>query len=301
MAPSVRIQYQPTISEIEAPPGFRTVSMSQAMMLYARPVMEYLDKGVVSDPNEALGVATALWNHEITQRRPDPAIDDNTLIDLIATTLKMNDTEARDFFTMMLERKRYLLPAEIQPMSPLRMFVRKEKHYDVTGFDYESLNLSEEPYTPSDDDRELVRRIELVDKYIADDTDYGVWEDEYFKMQEHCKERFANWLEIKGAGVHSDGFPMHAGVYLNFIYAYMHDDYVDLKSVTFNYVEEFFADYLLRKVMLEPDEYVQSPPALKLFYRFLHDVRYLENPSRLVKLLDRMEPDFVAILQKRYS
>ena len=34
-------------------------------------------------------------------------------------------------------------------------------------------------------------------------------------------------------------------------------------------LEEFFMDWLMRKVMVKPPEYTQWPPALRLFYRFL--------------------------------
>ncbi|MBW8003972.1 MAG: hypothetical protein FVQ80_18585, partial [Planctomycetes bacterium] len=40
---------RPAISEIEAPVGFRTVSMTQGMIEYAKPIMDFVEKGIVKD------------------------------------------------------------------------------------------------------------------------------------------------------------------------------------------------------------------------------------------------------------
>ena len=38
-------------------------------------------------------------------------------------------------------------------------------------------------------------------------------------------------------------------------------------------------DWLMRKVMVKPPEYTQWPPALRLFYRFLSEKGYLDDPE----------------------
>jgi hypothetical protein len=58
-------------------------------------------------------------------------------------------------------------------------------------------------------------------------------------------------------------------------------------------------DYLLRKVMAQPPEYTQWPPALRLFYRFLADKGYLDDPEPTISDLYAIEPDFIALVQQR--
>lgn len=40
------------MSEIEAPSGFRAVSVSQGMIEFAQPVMDFVERGVVKDQND---------------------------------------------------------------------------------------------------------------------------------------------------------------------------------------------------------------------------------------------------------
>jgi hypothetical protein len=80
-----------------------------------------------------------------------------------------------------------------------------------------------------------------------------------------------------------------------------HDDDITFTTVMPIYIEEFFADFVLRKVMVEPHEYIRWLPALKLFTTFLFEIGYEQNPVRIITLLDRIEPHFLEILQKRYS
>ena len=140
-----------------------------------------------------------------------------------------------------------------------------------------------------------------MDHYIAKGVEYKEWEDHYFSMEEKCEDRFEKWLNIKGVGQYSEDFPSHIKVYLSFIYCYMHSDNINLKTVSSIYIEEFFVDHLLRKVMVEPNEYIEWPPALKLFYNFLYEIGYLENSEKIIKLLGRNEAPFIEILRKRYS
>ncbi|MBW2340736.1 MAG: hypothetical protein JRF50_10405 [Deltaproteobacteria bacterium] len=81
----------------------------------------------------------------------------------------------------------------------------------------------------------------------------------------------------------------------------MHDDIVVLKSVPDIYLVEFFEDFLIRKMMAEPNEYVYWPPALKLFYLFLHEKGYLNNHKEIIKKIDKIEPYFIKVLKKQFS
>jgi hypothetical protein len=85
--------------------------------------------------------------------------------------------------------------------------------------------------------------------------------------------------------------------YLNFIYQY---DAGDLLNVLPYTIEEFFMDWLMRKVMVKPPEYTQWPPALRLFYRFLSEKGYLDNNLEpILKGLYAIEPEFIALVKQR--
>jgi hypothetical protein len=299
--PNVQYIERPAISEIDAPAGFRAVSMSQGMIEYAKPIMDFVEKGVVKDPNDALKLAMPLWNYNLSQRHRDFKFNKKDIIKQIGKTLKLNAQESTEFFEMMIQRKEYLFPDEIQPDNPMTMFVRQEEHYLISEFDYDSLNMSEEPYLPDKEDEKLIQLINQMDNYIAEGVEYDEWEDHYFSMEEKCKERFEKWLMFKGVKEYSEDFPVHVETYLNFVYRYMHEDDIYLKTVLPIYIEEFFVDYVLRKVMVEPHEYVKWLPALKLFYIFLYETGYLRSPEKIIKLLDEIEPHFIEILRDRYS
>ena len=44
------------------PKGFRPIPMMQAMLEFARPVMEFIENGTAKDPNDALQIGQQIWN-----------------------------------------------------------------------------------------------------------------------------------------------------------------------------------------------------------------------------------------------
>ena len=84
--------------------------------------------------------------------------------------------------------------------------------------------------------------------------------------------------------------------YLTFVYQY---DAGDVQDVWPDAMAEFFLDWLMRKVMVKLPEYTQWPPALRLFYRFLSEKGYLDDPEPILAGLSTIEPDFIALVQQR--
>ena len=292
---------RPPISAIEAPPGFRTVSMSQGLLEYARPLLDFVDKGIVKYPDDIIQFAMFLWNYDISVERGDVTVDKQDMIKQFQKTLKISAEECIEFFEMMIQRKENLFPKDIQPDNPMIMFIKKEQHYLIAEFNYDSLNISEEILTPTNEDKKLIQLINQIDEYIFEGTEYDDWEEHYFEMEEKCTKRFRSWLKFKGVQRYSDDFANNVAIYLNFIYRYGHEDDLTLQTVTSIYIEEFFVDHVLRKVIAEPHEYTLWPPALKLFYVFLNEIDYLERPEKVIKLIDKIEPMFIEILKKRFS
>jgi len=300
MPPNEIIQ-TPSISEFDAPEGYRAVSMTQAMMEYAKPVMEILKPDAMPEMNEAFQIAMALWNHALDVERNTESHNRDMLIALVSKELNMNRRKSDEFITRMADRKRTLLPSDIQPKNPRIMFIKKEGHVLIPEFDYDSLTLSGEAFIPDNEDKELLAMLHRMDKHIRYGNDYGEWEKFYNKCMDACKSRFKNWMICKGMDRYQEDFPFNIQVYLDFVYTYRHRDKITLKSITSDYFQEFLCDFVLRKVLLEPHDYIQFPPTLKTFYLFLPEIGYMEDAETIIESIDETEPRFINVLRKMYS
>jgi len=298
---NVQILERSAISETNVPDGFRAVSMSNAIMEYAKPVMKFVERGIVKDPNDASQIILPLWNFLIEQDQKNPEKIKKDIIKTIGKTLQLNLQESTEFLEYMVQRKDYLLPSEIQPDQRMTMYIRKEKHFLIPEFDYRSFNISDEPVVSDSEDNELIDMINKMDKYIEDEIEYNEREDHYLLMEKKSNDRFNKWLVDKGVIKYSKEFPFYVEIYLNFIYRYNHDDKITLRSVLPIYIEEFFVDHILRKLFVEPYEYIMCSPALKLFYYFLYEKGYLKNHKHIIKLFNDIEPHFITILRDRFS
>ena len=283
--------------EREAPQGFRPMPMMQAMLEFAAPLMDYVEQGAIQDPNTALQIGMQLWNYTLptipmAQRPSRPA-----MVDTIQTTLQLDRQEADAFFERMIARKAYLFPDELQPEGSMTMFMRKEVEYLITPFAESQLQVSDTPIPPEGDDRPFLDALRQLEARIAVHVDYGAWEADFFAMQDLCGQRYQHWLQAKGVPeTYSAQFPFCVETYLNFIYQY---DTGNLRDVSPEALAEFFMDYLLRKVMAQPPEYTQWPPALRLFYRFLAEKGYLDDLQPMMAALHAIEPDFIALVKQQ--
>jgi hypothetical protein len=282
---------------LEAPKGFRPLSTTQAMMEYAAPIMAYAEDGTVQDPNDALQIGVQLWNFTLPKVPVPQKPSREAIVNDIRTTLRMDREEAEAFFDHMIERKAYLFPDEIQPEGSMTMFMRKEVEYLITPFEESQLNLSDEIIPPSGDDATLVHALEQLDARIDFGEDYSDWEADFFEMKDLCCERYHHWLQEKGVSeTLSQQFAFCLDPYLSFIYQY---DAGSVLDVLAGPLEEFFMDWLIRKVMVKPPDYTRWPPALRLFYRFLSEKGYLDDPKPIISALYAIEPEFIAMVKRR--
>src|SRR6266705_1378287 len=238
----------PFDSAPDAPQGFRPLSMTQAMLEYAAPIMASVEDGTVQDPNDALQFGLLLWNSTL-------------------------------------------------PEGSMTMFMRKEVEYLITPLEESQLHLSDEIIPPDGDDDTFLNALEQLDARIDFGEDYSDWEADFFELQERCCERYRHWLRAKGVPeALSQQFAFCLDPYLSFIYQY---DAGSVLDVLPGALEEFFMDWLMRKVMVKPPEYTQWPPALRLFYRFLAEKGYLDDPEPTMSSLHAIEPNFIALVQQR--
>jgi hypothetical protein len=281
----------------DAPPGFRALPMMQAMLEFAAPLMAYVEQGTVQDPNDALQIGMQLWNVTLPTVPVLQKPSRTAIVDNIQTTLHLDRQEAEAFFDHMIARKAYLFPDEIQPEGSITMFMRKEVEYLITPFAESQLPLSEALVPPDRDDERFLDVLRQLEARIAAGEDYGEWEADFFAMQERCCQRYHHWLLAKGVPeTLSQQFAFCLEPYLTFLYQY---DAGNVQDVVPEAIEEFFLEWLMRKVMVKPPEYTQWPPALRLFYRFLFEKGYLADPEPMVAALHAIEPDFIALVKQR--
>lgn len=299
--PAPRIIERPGMPHMGAPEGFRSISMSQAMMEYAKPLMEQLEDK--EDFNTAFQAAMVFWNYALVVERGER---DDKLEQKIHKTVKSAfslDKDAADaLIEKMVERYSYLFPHDVQPDPGLPfMFIRKEVRHLIRPFDYEKLVLSDKVIPPDQDDTEIINKLIKLDRYIYEDTDYETYEDLLVSLKDEFEDRFEKWLMAKGVREGIEDFSSCLHIYFDFIYGYMHDEAVVFKSVPDEYFIEFFEDFLIRKLMTDPGKYVYWPPALKLFYQFLYEKGYLDNPETTIRQIDNLESYFIEVLKKQFS
>ncbi|MBN1831659.1 MAG: hypothetical protein JW896_06055 [Deltaproteobacteria bacterium] len=293
--------FRPGLPHMGAPEGYRSISMSQAIMEYSKPIMEFVkddEKGM----NDAVQAGMLLWNYSLSleKQEEDKGLK-SKLLNILSKSFRLDNEKASALITKMVSRYRYLFPEEIQPKGTPFMFIRKEVRYLIRPFDYNKLRVSEETIPLDQKDRILIDKIRQLDKDIQDRKEWDTYEKLFHSIKEECEERFELWLINKGLKDNPGDYSFCLSTYLDFIYGYMHDDTVVLKSVPEIYFIEFFEDFLIRKMMVEPIEYVYWPPALKLFYQFLHEKNYLDNPNAIIEKIDQIEPDFISVLKKQFA
>ncbi len=281
----------------DVPQGFRPISTTQALLEYAAPIMAYVEDGTIQDPNDALQVGLLLWNSTLLEAPVAVRQSRREIVAHIATTLQLDQQEAETFFDRMIARKAYLFPDDIQPAGSMTMFMRKEVEYLITPFAESQLHLPDEFVPPDDDDEPWLEALRQLEARIDEGDEYGDWEADFFEMQERCCQRYHHWLLAKGVPeTLSQQFSFCLEPYLAFIYQY---DAGNVQDVVPDAIEEFFMDWLMRKVMVKPPEYTQWPPALRLFYRFLSEKGYLDDPEPIIAGLQAIEPAFIAMVKQR--
>ncbi len=292
---------RPGMPHMGAPEGFRSISFSQAIIEYGQPLLKTADNDHATEA--AMQLAGLFWNYALSVRdgERDGEIE-NQIVKGVKSGLGLNDEEAQELIQKMVRRYQYLFPENIQPdrLSPF-LFIRKEVQHLIRLFDYSKLSLSDQFVPPNTADQEAIGRLIKLDTLLMSQADYSEYEDLLHEVKDRFEDLFRQWLIAKGLDEYAADFADCPLIFFDFIYGYMHDDVVILKTVTDRYWLEFFEDFLIRKMMITPPEYVLWPPALKLFYRFLHEKGYLNNPDNIIAQIEQIEPYFIKILKHQFS
>ena len=132
-------------------------------------------------------------------------------------------------------------------------------------------------------------------------AEYDEYEHLFNQARDACTEIFGKWLIAKGVEESRDELVWFPELLSNFVYGYLHEDAFVLKSIPPGYLEIFFSDFVLRKVIIEPHLYTCIPASIKLFYKFLWGKKYLADPVPVISVIDEIEPHFIEILRERFG
>ncbi len=303
---NVQVVRRPGISEMGAPDGFRAIGMAQAMMEYAKPFNEYFGKKPqsIDDLNNRMKLSMLLWNHALeVEKGEEPLSKKSDVVKALSEALGLSAEQAEALRARMVERRSRLFPEEAQPKertSPF-MFMRKESLAEIKPFSYDKLKHTNDEIPASAEDRALIRKIEKLDRFMEDEADYGDYEKLLSETKDDAEQRYKLWLADRGFPEEFHDLAECLDVYFDFVYGYMHDHVVTLKTITLNYLTEFFEDFLIRKVYGEPQEYTEWPPAIKLFYLFLKDKGYMQDIAATTSMINALELRLMVVLKKQFS
>lgn len=270
-------------------------------MEYGAPLVEQIKNDNAMD--SAFQLAGMFWNYALSVR--DGEVDrklEKEIVKGAKSNLGLNKDEIQRLLNKMVNRYHYLFPEDIQPKPPSPfMFIRKEVRHLIRPFDYGKLNISDRFIPPGNDDQDAIDKLIKLDTLVLDQADYEQYEPLLTEVKDKCEGRFRQWLIAKGLDEHAEDFADCPYIFFDFVYGYMHDDVIVLKTVSDRYWTEFFEDFLIRKMMASPREYVLWPPSLKLFYRFLNEKGYINDPDKIMGRIDKIEPYFIGVLKHQFS
>lgn len=291
------------LAGMEAPEGFRTVATSQAVMAYAAPLTE--KAGTEQQLQAAFQAAMGCWNYSLAVQEGDRQRERELEAELLSTLqarFDMEETAAREFLAMMAARYDHMFPEAIQPRGTPYTFMRKEAAHPIRPIAEGRLVLDPAPVPLAPQEERLFRDLRALDALVAEEADWEAVEGRFTALKDPLRDAFQGWLTAKG--LEESLAAELAGcifIWLDFVYAYDHEEDTRLAAVPASSWQEFFLDFLLRKMVVDPPEYVTWPPALKLFYRYLHDRGHLEDPQTVERSIERMEPDFYEFLERQFA
>lgn len=291
----------PHMTDMEAPDGFRAVGMSEALMLFTNELIKHPDLKGLDSMQDVYNLAMPLWNYTITQEHgEDTEKLRSMIIKALVSTCKISQEEAGLLLDKAVARKNEMFPPDVQPQGTVTMFMRKENLHLITPFNYNRLTVSAEVIPVNDKDQRFFDQLAALDEIKKEADDFDEWQKQYEVVRESFGEIFWGWLTAKDVDEDlANEFTFRAEFFINFIYNYGSADI--LQNTDYSCLDEFFYDFVLRKIMLDPWEHVEWVPALRLLFTFLAEKGYVEEAEPFVKAIDSFEEPFLSLLRKEYG
>jgi hypothetical protein len=280
--------------------GFRPISIAQAMMEYGRPLVESLAPQNADDMEGAQLMVSTLWNLAISIERGETSNDSREkVVRAFAEVLEQPEDQVDAMVQVMLDRKTWLFPPDLQPDMSMLMIMRKEERHDITFVTEASLLAGDPAYSANDDDNALHDQLVDLDLKIANEDDGDEWQDALNDVKEEADRRFRAWLEPRVAAEHLDDLLFVVNLFMDFAYFFLGCSMTSLRQQDF---EEFFLEFILQKVNLDDPTCMEKwPAALKLFYSFLADVGYVDDAQSARSHIDSVHEVYTDSLRKFYG
>jgi len=303
---NVQVVDRPGISEMGAPEGFRAIGMAQAIMEYAKPLDEYYGKEPqnIDDLNSRMKLSMLLWNHALdVEKGEERSARKSEVVKALSDAFGVNREVAEALRVRMVARRSWLFPenAQLEERTSPIMIMRKETRVEIKPFAYDRLRHTNNEVPASAADRALIQNIEKLDRFMEDEADYDKLEKLLTETKDEAEKRYKQWLSDRGFPPEFHELSGCLHIYFDFVYGYMHDHFVTMKTITLNYLTEFFEDFLIRKVYGDPQEYTEWPPAIKLFYLFLKEKGYMEDIGSITSMINALELSLMNVLKKQYG
>lgn len=281
---------------------FRPLPFIQAMMHYARPLMDMSPGEDLAPTPDIFQMAVSIWNYAsplaVSDRHEKQRRE---LIKAISSTFRVDKAEGARIFEMMVERREFLMPQDLQLPNPFFMFVRRDVSYLLSEFDYARIKFSADPAPRHDDDEAWLSGLRELDSWVRDGGEVWEYEDDVTEVKDKLFASFWEWLPAKGLEEFADDFHFYAGTYFEFVYECDHGKVVTLESVPVSSLEKFFSDFVLRKALTQPTKYPTCPAAVMFLYKFLEDKGYIRNAKPMIRKVGELEPIFFMFLKELFG
>jgi len=291
--------HPPRLDTYLPPEGFRAIPVLQAIMAITEPLQKFVGEESEKTIERMMSVMMDIWNFTLPQVPVQQKKTRDDLIEQFCDMYHIDETDAEELLDEIIELKEYLLPDDIQPDDPRTMFIRKDREYQILPVDDSKIAFQEGRLVISPEDVDMLMELRRLDGMLADGEDFDKWEPLYFEVEQACGERFFEWLQAKGVQEeYSNAFPYCIEFFLNFVYRH---NAGTLEILQYHELEDFLLYHLVREIAIRPEDYVLWLPAIRFFYRFLGEKMYMNDPERVIRLVNNIEPEFLKFLKDTFS
>ncbi|PKK88648.1 MAG: hypothetical protein CVV64_17820 [Candidatus Wallbacteria bacterium HGW-Wallbacteria-1] len=293
---------RPYLAEMDAPDGFIALSVYQSMIRYAELVWDKNHFDTREELQRRISIGMRLWNYSISAGE---GIPEEHLYAEVAEILKkdygMQEKEIMSFIDSAVGKQLYYFPQDIQPEIAGIMYMRKFGVTTILEFNHDLLDYDENPLEPTPDDIKVLENLLILDNNVRTHRNYSLWKDEFEKIRVDCALAYGEWLLRKELNEYAGPFVNAIPPFLDYVYSYPHQWETTLNDLIPEYMEEFFFDYLLMRVDVKPQIYVDYAPAIEFFYYYLEEIGYMEINDCFIDDLDDLEEKFLFLLRQRYE
>ena len=256
--------------------GYRIVGPAQAMVDYAKPLMEEAESK--KDLDKAFMLAQLFWNLALLGRS-DPEEFEKQRKELAD---EMGIPEADDVIKEMIERFERMFPyAGKEPAFYMRERVIDIEEYEP--FDESTLHISEDKIPPTRKEMKLAETLRKID---PDEDKSGL-----VKWQNRVLDCYVEWCIAKGVPEDKAGhFAYNVNSYLNFLNDY-HGETVSADTPA-EVIQEFMRTHFIRKTSSPAQHKTMMPYALKLFMQYLDDKGIVSGTENVRRIVESEQDDF---------